>query len=87
MAGILFTSGLLLVYTALVVPIQMLLWDYSNQCIMFPTLYIDMMVDSFFLVKFNSFKFVCLIVSYSDALLGVHLVVAERSLKSSFNFL
>ncbi len=49
----LFTSGLLLVYTALVVPIQILLWDYSNQCRMFPTLYIDMMVDTFFLVKSN----------------------------------
>ncbi len=50
MAGMLFASGLLLVYTALVVPIQMLLWDYSNKCNMFPTLYIDIMVDSFFLV-------------------------------------
>jgi hypothetical protein len=53
MAGLLFTSGLLLVYTALVVPIQMLLWDYSNQCKMFPTLYIDMIVDCFFLVELN----------------------------------
>jgi hypothetical protein len=54
MTAMLFTSGLLLLYTALVVPIQMLLWDYSNPCIMFPTLYLDILVDSFFLVAILS---------------------------------
>ena len=59
MAGMLFTSGLLLGYTALIVPIQMLLWEYSNPCKMFPTLYFDMMVDSFFLVKSSVSEFEC----------------------------
>jgi hypothetical protein len=50
LAVMLFTSGMLLLYTAIVVPFQILLWDYSNPCRMFPTLYLDMLVDTFFLV-------------------------------------
>ena len=44
-------SGALLLYTALVVPIQILVWDYGDPCNKFPTLYFDMFVDSFFLVN------------------------------------
>jgi hypothetical protein len=49
-AGMLFTSGVLLLYTAVIAPIQMLMWDPGNQCKMFPTLYIDVLVDLFFMV-------------------------------------
>ena len=49
-AAILFMSGALLLYTALVVPIQILVWDYSDPCNKFPTLYFDVAADSFFLV-------------------------------------
>ena len=47
----LFTSGTLLFYTAMVVPVQIFLWDYSDQCNMFPTLYFDVLVDLFFVVR------------------------------------
>jgi hypothetical protein len=50
-AGILFTSGALLFYTAMVVPVQIFMWDYSDPCNMFPTLYFDVVVDVFFMVK------------------------------------
>jgi hypothetical protein len=50
LAGILFISGVLLFYTALVVPIQVFLWDDSDPCTLFPTLRIDLFVDTFFLV-------------------------------------
>jgi hypothetical protein len=50
-AAILFLSGALLLYTALVVPIQILVWDYSDPCQTFPTLYFDIGVDTFFLVS------------------------------------
>ena len=46
----LFLSGLFLLYTALIVPVQIFLWDYSNPCVIFPTLYFDVLVDVFFLV-------------------------------------
>jgi hypothetical protein len=49
-AVLLFTSGTLLFYTAMVVPVQIFMWDYSNPCNMFPTLYLDVGVDIFFLV-------------------------------------
>ncbi len=51
LAGVLFTSGILLFYTAMVVPIQILVWDYSDACVMFPTLYFDVFVDLFFIVR------------------------------------
>jgi hypothetical protein len=54
MAGMLFASGILLFYTAMVVPIQIFLWDYSDTCNMFPTLYFDILVDVFFMVRFLS---------------------------------
>ena len=52
-SGILLLSGALLLYTALVVPVQILVWDYSDPCRMFPTLYFDLGVDTFFLVSWG----------------------------------
>jgi hypothetical protein len=52
MTGMLFSSGILLFYTAIVVPVQIFLWDYSDSCNMFPTLYFDILVDLFFMVSF-----------------------------------
>ncbi len=44
------TSGVSLLYTAVVVPIQLFLWSYEDPCNIFPTLYLDLFVDLFFLV-------------------------------------
>ena len=44
LAGMLFISGLLLLYTALVVPIQIFLWENNDPCTLFPTLRIDLFV-------------------------------------------
>jgi hypothetical protein len=49
--GLLLLNGLSLLYTAVVVPVQIFLWDYSDSCNTFPTLYFDVLVDSFFLVN------------------------------------
>jgi hypothetical protein len=46
-----FVSGLLLFYTAVTVPVQIFMWDYSDPCNKFPTLRLDMFVDSYFLVR------------------------------------
>lgn len=54
MAGMLFVSGILLLYTSIVVPVQICLWNYDNPCRVFFTLYFDIFVDSFFLVSFES---------------------------------
>jgi hypothetical protein len=50
-AGINFASGCLLIYTAMVAPVQLCLWDYDNPCNKFPTLYFDVFVDIYFLVR------------------------------------
>ncbi len=47
----LFISGILLLYTAIVVPAQIFLWDYTDLCSKFPTLYFDAFVDIFFVVR------------------------------------
>ena len=46
----LFMSGFLLFYTSAIVPVQLCLWNYDNPCNIFPTLFFDVFVDSFFLV-------------------------------------
>jgi hypothetical protein len=48
----LFASGVMLLYTAVIAPIQILMWDTdtSDQCKIFPTLYFDAFVDLFFMV-------------------------------------
>jgi hypothetical protein len=50
MAGELVVSFFVLLYTAAVVPVQIFMWDYSDQCNQFPTLKFDVAVDSFFMV-------------------------------------
>ncbi len=52
--GMMFVSGTSLLYTAVAVPAQIFLWDYSEACSTFPTLYIDIAVDSFFLVMYTA---------------------------------
>jgi hypothetical protein len=44
-------SGALLLYTAIIVPVQILMWNYEDPCVMFPTLYFDLLVDLFFMVS------------------------------------
>ena len=49
-AGVNITSALLLLYTSVIVPVQILIWNYDDPCVMFPTLFFDMFVDVFFVV-------------------------------------
>ena len=46
----LFCSAALLLYTAVIVPVQICLWTYDDPCNTFPTLYFDAVVDTFFMV-------------------------------------
>ena len=62
LAVFLFLSGTLLLYTAIISPAQIFLWDFKEEeCNVFPTLYFDIVVDLFFLVSYmwviNSSKF------------------------------
>ncbi len=51
LAGQLFISGILLLYTAVIAPAQVFIWEFDDeQCNYFPTLYFDIFVDLFFLV-------------------------------------
>ena len=50
--GMLLTSAVLLVYTAMIVPIQICMWNYDDPCNMFPTLFFDVFVDIFFMVRY-----------------------------------
>ncbi len=43
-------SCLLLAYSAYAVPMQLSFWDREDPCNPFPTLYIDIFVDTFFMV-------------------------------------
>ena len=49
--GMLFCSAALLLYTAVIVPVQICLWNYEDPCNAFPTLYFDVIVDAFFMVS------------------------------------
>ena len=49
--------GMLLVYSSIIIPVQLCMWDYDDQCNMFPTLYFDIIVDSFFVVNGKWLKF------------------------------
>jgi hypothetical protein len=55
LAVMLFVSAVLLLYSAVVVPFQICMWDYSDPCNIFPTLQFDMFVDTFFLVPYMLF--------------------------------
>jgi hypothetical protein len=50
-AVMLFFSGTLLFYTAIIVPVQICLWSYDDPCNAFTTLNFDVVVDTFFLVN------------------------------------
>ncbi len=47
----LFCSAALLLYTAVIVPVQICLWSSEDPCNAFPTLYFDVIVDAFFVVS------------------------------------
>ena len=47
-------SGTLLFYTAVIVPVQICMWNYDDPCSIFPTLQFDIIVDTFFLVGANT---------------------------------
>ncbi len=53
-AGMMALSCLLLAYTAYVVPMQLSFWISDDICDPFPTLYSDVLVDSYFMVRFPS---------------------------------
>jgi hypothetical protein len=63
-AGQLFLSGMLLLYTAIIAPVQVFVWEFDEEeCNLFPTLYFDIGVDIFFLVRqplLISIHFLCL---------------------------
>lgn len=63
LAGFLFISGVLLLYTAIMAPVQIFLWEFDEtKCNTFPTLYFDLGVDIFFLVTHSSSKYLYFIV-------------------------
>jgi hypothetical protein len=52
LAGLLFISGVLLLYTAVIAPVQIFLWEFNEEeCNKFPTLFFDVFVDFFFIVR------------------------------------
>jgi hypothetical protein len=55
-AKLLLNAGFL-VYTALVVPVQLSFWRDEDVCDPFPTLYFDVIIDTFFLVWSNNSGF------------------------------
>jgi hypothetical protein len=51
-AAMLVISGTLLLYTAIIAPAQIFLWEFKEEeCSIFPTLYFDIFVDLFFIVS------------------------------------
>jgi hypothetical protein len=53
LAVLLFVSGTFLLYTVIMAPVQIFVWEFNEtECNLFPTLYFDMFVDMFFMVKF-----------------------------------
>ncbi len=44
-------SGLFLAYTAVMVPVQICLWDSDEPCFVFPTIEFDVTADAFFIVS------------------------------------
>ena len=48
----LFISGMLLLYTAIIAPVQVFVWEFNEEeCNIFPTMYFDIFVDIFFMVR------------------------------------
>jgi hypothetical protein len=44
-------NAVFLVYTAIIAPVQICLWNYDDPCKSIATLYFDTFVDIFFLVQ------------------------------------
>ncbi len=44
-------NAFFLIYTMVIVPVQICLWNYEDPCNKFPTLYFDLLVDTFFMVR------------------------------------
>ena len=58
-AVLLFCSGTLLLYTAIIAPVQIFVWEFDEEkCNVFPSLYFDMFVDIFFMVRRPSSAFI-----------------------------
>jgi hypothetical protein len=50
----LFISGIFLLYSSVVVPFQIFMWDNSeaaDECHLFPTLLLDVGIDTFFMAR------------------------------------
>jgi hypothetical protein len=83
-AVMLFVSGLLLLYSAVIVPFQICMWDYSDPCNTFPTLNLDMCVDTFFLViSYPRFHISRVMFRSSQSSLEISDVCSLRSFVSS----
>jgi len=83
--GMLFLTGLFLFYTAIIVPVQIFVWDYSDPCETYPSLRIDLFVDSYFL--FDVFmQFVIGSFDDSQTLLSDLKLAAKRNFTSLGGF-
>ncbi len=58
-AVIVLFNALLLVYTAIIAPVQICLWNDDDPCSRIPTLFFDAAVDIFFLVHIHSHTHAC----------------------------
>jgi hypothetical protein len=72
-------SGVFLVYTAIVVPAQIFVWNYSDPCNPFPTLRLDIFIDTFFMVNNSKYLHDSNAVKFNEAMI-------EDSLKFCSNF-
>jgi hypothetical protein len=52
-AVVLMLNAFFLIYTTILVPVQICLWNYEDPCNKFPTLYFDVIVDAFFMVDLS----------------------------------
>ncbi len=50
-------NALFLVYTGVLAPLQICLWNYDDPCNKFPTLFFDVLIDCFFLVELSEYNF------------------------------
>jgi hypothetical protein len=62
-AVMLFCNAIFLIYTAIISPAQIFLWDNEDDCNTFPTLFLDLCVDSFFMVIILSIFGICTVFS------------------------
>ena len=67
-AGKLLLNAVMLSYSAAIVPVQLSFWEPIDICTARPTLYFDVLVDTFFLVSFSSefHRACCIMTSGND---------------------